>query len=370
LLPGVAAPVGPLVVKFNQFVSSGPGFFTVDSYTSGGYPYEQIPAFNSPNGIKYELRDSLDFRPVRANATVATANSIVFDVDSTTTGPKIPENGSDIILDFEYHLARNDKIVLNKNRTFEVIQGDSSLTPVDPKDKDNAMTLYILRHQPYLLNASNTTVQYINNKRYTMRDIGKIERRVENLEYYTSLSLLEQETLSKQDLTILDSSNLARFKNGIVVDSFRGHSIADVSKNEYRASIDPNRLEMRPTFNVSAHSMTFDSANSSGFTQNGAFITVSTNVIPFITQNLASKVVNVNPFNLVNYLGKIELNPKSDIWIDTNRNPDVLVNIGGDKDAWNLILGDRTPFSYEWGDWQTYNVGVSVEQAQWVGGPP
>ena len=83
------------------------------------------------------MRDSLDFRPVRANATVATANSVVFDVDSTTTGPKIPENGSDIILDFEYHLARIDKVILNKNRTFEVVQGDSSLTPVEPKDKDN-----------------------------------------------------------------------------------------------------------------------------------------------------------------------------------------------------------------------------------------
>jgi hypothetical protein len=367
LLPGVAAPVGPLVVKFDQFVSSGPGFFTVDSYTGTGYAYESIPAYNSPNGTKYELRDSLDFRPVRANATVATANSVVFDVDSTTTGPKIPENGSDIILDFEYHLARIDKVILNKNRTFEVVQGDSSLTPVEPKDKDNSMTLYILRHPPYVLNASNTSVQYINNKRYTMKDIGTIEKRVERLEYYTSLSLLEQETLSKQDLTILDSSNLARFKNGIIVDAFKGHSIADVSKNEYRASIDPNNKEMRPTFNVSAHTMTFDSANSSGFTQNGAFITVSTNVIPFITQNLASKIVNVNPFNLVNYLGKIELNPKSDIWIDTDRNPDVLVNLEGDKDAWDLILGDRKPWNYEWGDWQTYNVGVSIEQARWVG---
>jgi hypothetical protein len=368
LLPGVAAPVGPLVVKFNQFVSSGPGYFTVDSYTGGGYAYENIPTYESPNGIKYQLRDSLDFRPVRANATVATASSIVFDVDSTTTGPKIPENGSDIILDYEYHLARNDKVVLNKNKTFEVIQGESSLTPVDPKDKDNAMTLYILRHAPYLLSSSNTSVQYINNRRYTMKDIGGIEKRVENLEYYTSLSLLEQETLSKQDLTILDSSNLARFKNGIIVDSFKGHSIADVARNEYRASIDPNKKEMRPIFNVSAHSMTFDSANSSGYTQNGAFITVSTNVIPFITQNLASKVVNVNPFNLVNYLGKIELNPKSDIWIDTTRNPDVLVNLEGDKDAWNLILGDRQPWNYEWGDWQTYNVGVSTSLREWTQG--
>ena len=42
----------------------------------------------------------------------------------------------------------NDKIVLNKNRAFEVVQGVPSLDPIDPKDKDDAMTLYILHH-PY-----------------------------------------------------------------------------------------------------------------------------------------------------------------------------------------------------------------------------
>jgi len=360
LRPGVTPPSGPLVVKFNQFVSSGAGFFTVDSYTNGGFAYENIPAYTATNGTVYELRDSLDFRPVRANATTINANTVTFDVDSTTTGPKIPENGSDIILDYNYYLARNDKVILNKNRTFEVIQGVSSLNPVDPPDKDNSMTLYILRHPPYLLNSANTTVQYVNNKRYTMRDIGSIEKRVENLEYYTSLSLLEQETLGKQDLTILDTSNLARFKNGIVVDSFKGHAIADVSKNDYKAAIDPNNKEMRPTFNISSYALNFDSANSSGYTQNGVFVTISSSVTEFIDQPKASKSVNVNPFNVVNYLGKIELNPKSDIWIDTTRNPDVLVNLEGDKDAWALIT-DRSPASFEWGNWQTFGTGISIQ---------
>ena len=357
---GATPPTGPLVVKFNQFISSGAGYFDVTSYTGGGTAYENIPSYTATNGLKYELRDVLDFRAVRANATTTNANTVVFDVDSTTTGPKIPENGSDIILDYQYHLARNDKVVLNKTRSFEVIQGVSSLTPVDPADKDNAMTLYILRHDPYGISAANTNVQYVNNKRYTMRDIGGIERRVENLEYYTSLTLLEQDTLNKQDLTILDSSNLARFKNGIIVDGFKGHSVADVSRTEYKASIDPNRKELRPSFNISSYALTFDSANSSGYTQNGAFVTVSSTVQTFIDQPKASKVVNVNPFNVVNFLGKIELNPKSDIWVDTTRNPDVLVNIEGDKDAWDLIIGDRRAWNYEWGDWQTYQVGIST----------
>ncbi len=50
------------------------------------------------------------------------------------------------------------------------------------------MTLYILRSPAYVANTSNVTTQYINHRRYTMRDIGAIEKRVENIEYYTALS--------------------------------------------------------------------------------------------------------------------------------------------------------------------------------------
>ena len=84
-----------------------------------------------------------------------------------------------------------------------------------------------------------------------MKDIGGIEKRVGNLEYYTSLTLLEQDTLNKQDLTILDSSNLARFKNGIIVDAFKGHSVADVSKIDYKASIDPANKELNAQLDAS-----------------------------------------------------------------------------------------------------------------------
>ena len=72
------------------------------------------------------------------------------------------------------------------------------------------MTLYVLRSPAYVANTSNVSTQYINHRRYTMRDIGTIEKRIENLEYYTALSLLEQSTVAKQDLTILDSQNFTK----------------------------------------------------------------------------------------------------------------------------------------------------------------
>jgi len=361
LRPGYAAPVGPLVVKFNSFSSAtGGGYFSVDSYL--GY-YDSIPTYISKvNGKTYYLRDCLDYRPVRTIPTsAATANTVTFNVVSSTTGPQIPDNGSDIVLDYQYYLPRIDKVALNKNRTFEVIKGIPSLTPVEPKDKDGSMTMYILREPAYTANTSDINVQYIDNRRYTMRDIGDISKRVENLEYYTSLSLLEQSAFNKQDLTILDSTNLPRFKNGIVVDSFKGHSVADVGANDYKASIDPQIHELRPSFNISSHLLTFSAANSSNYMLNGPLLTSNATHSLFVNQNKASKSININPFNVTNYLGKIQLDPASDVWIDTTKQPDVLVNLQGDKDAWNLILKDA--YNYEWGDWNTYWTGTSVSGA-------
>lgn len=355
LKPGQTLPQGPLVVMFDQFVSSGAGFFNVDSYIDGGLTYENIPSFISKTGAEYSLRDVLDFRPVRANATIATSNSVVFGVDATTTGPKIPENGSDILLDYYYYLPRTDRIVLNKNRTISLIKGTSSIYPIDPKEKDNSMHLYTLRHPPYSVSPANTDIIYIENKRYTMRDIGTIEKRIGNLEYYTTLSLLEQSTLNKQDLTILDTSNLPRFKNGIITDSFVGTSVADVFKTDYNIAVDPAKGEIRPRFNIASYSLSFVPGSSSNYTQNGVFITTSSSISPFAEQTKASKVTNVNPFNIINYLGNIELNPKTDIWVDTDRQPEVLVDLTGDKAAWAQIA--EATSTYQWNSWESTVVG-------------
>ena len=55
-----------------------------------------------------------------------------------------------------------------------------------------------------------------------MRDIGNLERRLENVEYYTQLSLLETDT---SNLFIEDSNGNNRLKNGFLVDNFSSHII-------------------------------------------------------------------------------------------------------------------------------------------------
>jgi hypothetical protein len=353
-------PVGPIVIYYSRFKSSGAGFFSVDSYS--GINYGDIPVYESVKNAKtFKLRDCLDFRAVRADATASSGSAVTFDVDSSTTGPKIPKNGSDINVDYSYYLARIDKVVLDKTKQLLIVKGIPALTPEVPEDTSTGMTLYVLKYPPYVSSYSDVGVQQINHKRYTMRDIGQIEKRVENLEYYTSLSLLEQDTLSKQDLTILDTQNLPRFKNGILVDAFKGHSVADVTNTDYTASIDPTNKELRPSFNIKVSKLKFDAANSSNYTLTGRLLSANTSFVSFIDQPKASKSTNVNPFNVVNFLGKIKLSPQSDIWVDTDRKPDVLVNIGGSKDAWDVILNKVgvSNWNYEWNSWNTVWTGAT-----------
>jgi hypothetical protein len=360
LKPGQTPPTGPLLIRYNRFKSSGTGYFDVDSYTRLGpnnLDYSDIPLFSTENGVSYALGDYLDFRSVRKDATDAfSANNFVFDVEDTGAGPKFPLVGSAILTDYSYYLPRVDRVVLNKIGTFEVVQGVPSRTPVAPQEPDEAMTLYVLSYPAYLGFASSTDIQTFKNKRYTMKDIGALEKRIENLEYYTSLSLLEQSTVSKQDLSTLDSTGLPRYKNGIMVDSFVDKTVANFVARDFNSSIDIVNNVLRGSYNLtSAKIFSNSSSFDTGIEYNGPLLTLSGTTQTFLTQNLASKSVNINPFNVINYVGSVKLDPPSDVWTSDTRIEAQSIDLtGGDaaRDAWSSIQ------STSWGSWQTTWTGV------------
>ena len=108
---------------------------------------------------------------------------------------------------------------------------------------DDAMLLYYLKLPAYTFNTSDVTVIPIDNRRYTMRDIGLLNRRIENLEYYTQLSLLEQTALNTQ---VQDVNGLDRFKNGFVVDTFKGHNVGATTSLDYLCAMDMDEGVVRP----------------------------------------------------------------------------------------------------------------------------
>ena len=95
-----------------------------------------------------------------------------------------------------------------------VIQGTSSTNPVAPQSTSTAMEIATINLPAYLYNPDDAIVRVVDNTRYTMRDIGRLEDRIETLEEVTSLSLLELDT---KTLQVQDVDGLSRFKTGFFV---------------------------------------------------------------------------------------------------------------------------------------------------------
>lgn len=320
-----------ITLEYYDLTATGTGgFFTVDSYANEYY--DDIPVHISPySGQVYYLRDCIDFRPYRNLST----SSRIFDPSySFISGFKLPEANIPFTgFRTENYLSRVDKLVLTKDKYFRVITGESSDTPIPPPDDPNGMTLYVINIPAYTYDPKDISLRYIEHKRYTMRDIGKLERRIDNLEYYTSLSLLERET---ENLTIKDTNGNDRFKNGFLVDNFSSHSVVDVLKSKYSIDTYANILKA-PVVKHNAK-LEYSSANSTVTNRLSTF-TVPYTIESIIEQPYASKTEKILAFNTFRWIGSIALSPSSDFWFDTTKAPDVLLNSEGVND--HLVYGNQ-----------------------------
>ena len=344
---------GNVLVAFDYFKhSSGYGYFDVDSYD---VDYADIPSFVSPQyGTSYNLRDVIDFRPRR------TDGATTFDSFQLPAPP-----GSSTFADYSYYLSRNDKIVLYPNGQFKTIRGISSyINPITPSDVPDALTLFTLKNNAYTFTKDDIAVTPTNLRRYTMRDIGVLDKRITNLEYYTTLSLSESE-VSGQTLTDSTGTNILH-KAGFLVDGFKGQGVGDVGNPDYAVSIDFTNKLCRPLFSSDVAEFYVD-PNQGKFTTGKTnnlltikdnLVTFSYDEVPFITQKVACDIINVNPFNVINFIGEFKLSPSSDVWYDTQSKP--IINIvNEDQAAWQAAV-NGTGNGTQWNDWNINWTGQNL----------
>ena len=313
---GESVPTNDLIINFEYYLHGSGDYFGVDSYSS--FAYTDIPD-DVRNGATTSLADMIDFRPRINDAGVG----------FTGTGSSVVEVPAPYTLfrcDLEHYLPRVDKVYVDSKGVFGVIQGVPSVTPADPANPDNTMILYKLIVPAYTKSIDDIQTVFINNRRYTMRDIGKLEDRISNIEYYTSLSLLETEANAMQ---INDATTgLSRFKNGFVTDGFIDYSVAASSVAEFNCTIDSS--VMRPGIGVDFVDLTLDPALSTGVVKTGGLVTLPYTERVFLSQLLASSAMNVNPYAVYKWNGTLTLNPSSDVWYDSAviANNDVSKTVG------------------------------------------
>jgi hypothetical protein len=355
LKPSYAAPSNPIRVSYQYFEHGAGDYFDVNSYS--GIDYKQIPS---------NLRDSIDFRPRVANKSVGAKNFI--GTGGIVSGT--PKRGESVTADYSYYLPRSDKIALDSNGLLFNISGVPALKPGLPADPALGMILYTLSLEPFTFGTSpdNILTTKIDNKRYTMRDIGNLDKRINNLEYYTALSLLEQET---QSMSIKDSSGLDRMKNGFVVDNFTGSTLSDKASPDYFCAIDMANNQLRPFYtmqnvNLLEKYSTTNARTSSNYQLTGDIITLPYTTTPIVTQQYASRLENINPFAIFTFLGDVKINPPSDDWFETARAPDIIQSVEGNYDTVRIMAEKAGVLGTVWNAWKTEWMGKEVQTAAWV----
>lgn len=309
---GYAAPKGQTVVMFSYYSHDTlSGFFDAASYSSDAYATGKIPYYNSNDMGMISLRDSVDFRPTRSDGTSANVTSF------TLTGYQIPQPYNPMVLSYSYYLPRVDKLVLTRDKQFKVISGVPSLTPLAPPDSDDSMTLYAVAVPAYTYTSSDIRLNYYNNLRYTMKDIGKIDKKVKDLQYLAILTTSQQKAL-KQSVTYQDGSSV-KSVYGAISDSFTDYSVSDKSNPDFKCSLSANTL--RPYMSLAP--VEFNYVSSSGpFTQDQTDKTTTMDYTeePCIAQNTATDFTSIQPFAFGEFLGELVLMPETDFWYNQTTN--------------------------------------------------
>ena len=373
--------IGKLLIVCDYFDHGNGEFFTVDSYS--GIDYEDIPDFvatridptqRRPAGL-FKLHDCVDFRPKVANATITTSTrqgesidkvtSASFDFNSRTftgTGSSvvnIPKDNSNFQYDLDFFLARNDILYLNYLGEFVVKAGipDEESIVKFPKElsQNEHMKIAEIVIPPFVKDVKKVRIFKERNRRYTMRDIGKLEDRIERVEDFTTLNLLEQEA---ETLQILDAAGLNRFKTGFVVDNFSGHKTGFVTHSDYNCAIDYENGELRPSYVQKGISLlekndTDTLRANNNYAKTGDLITLPYTHEVVIEQPYATRIENVNTMLFYQWIGDMKLDPSGDEWFEVNRLPAIIINLEGNFNQFENAANERNALGTVWNAWET-----------------
>jgi len=226
---------------------------------------QDIPVLKSDiSGIDYSLRDCIDFRPyVSATGTV---EGTFLDADASVNPSSVEQISGNTITSspnrlwsssIEYYLPRRDSLII-QDGNLSIVYGQSSVNPQLPTIPSDSMQLGTLNVPVYpsldsvmasISKRPDLAVKISSSqlKRYTMSDIKAIDQRVDNLEYYSSLNLLEKRT-SKEVIPQRSNPLSDRFKNGFMVDNFVKPTTGNPLNTEYKAGFDTARALLTPRF--------------------------------------------------------------------------------------------------------------------------
>jgi len=335
-----------------------------DLYTANSYDSERFK-FDIPL-LKNQLRasDTFDLRPRVSQFTSISKSPFAFSSrnfsESGVNPPLVVAPNESSSVGYSYYVPRIDKLILDKSGDFKLIKGIATSNPKEPESSQDSMDIATIKIPAYVYNVDDISISLIENKRYTMKDIGKLDDRIKNLENLTSLSLIELDTKSLQ---ITDADGLLKFKSGFFADNFRDNKFIDIANQDSNSTVNTSLEELTsdisiyslkskiyPNETVNSESEDF-SANISLLDPNikktGDLLTLNYSEVEWgdVSQLFATKKESINLSGLTDYNGYVKLRPSSDAWVRTiNTDGKVIIKSQSEwKDSFisNLISSSK-----------------------------
>lgn len=368
-----APPVGDIIVFYSYFTASPINnfYYSADSYRDLNY-YSQDVRYNSEpqpivqkvQNLGRDLRNSIDFRlRVEDITTSITDSPFLFKSRNYYKQPRIKPD-TVFTTDFDEYQSVVYSMSIDKKAKIDIKPGvPATSNPRRPEEVKDAMTLaYLTVPGGVRYPEKEIQVETVDNKRYTMRDIGRIEDRVNRIEDAVALSLLESQALH---------DNIEeRSKSGFVVDDFslsenNPNSSADDAHPEYNASIDviDNVLIPGQTDGVP---ISMQVASTSGIdpyyytTEN--IVIKQYNEEQMLKQPFATECHRINPFATWIYTGSMKITPNEHHW--RTRVNNYFTNFYG---AIRPFAGDSDQFSQFLRVTTRSPGGSSTSRTEWFG---
>jgi hypothetical protein len=275
----------------------------------------------------------------------------------------------DTAVEYSHYQPRIDKVCVRANPDdgspqFFFVEGTPELSPVAPPDPADALVLATITIPAYTHNPSDVVITPVETKRFTMRDIGKMQKRVDEIEVFTKLSISESELEARSLRTA--GSDVEPLKTSIFSDEFYGHSIGDVTDRNYSCSVDYEHGELRPFFTtenlvpeaepaLTTVQITEDGIAMLGFSEEEHVSSLQYN-----------RTISANPSNSVNWLGFMKISPSVVSQYDTGFRPLIKTNSLMENDNWlSANPDDLRGFGTQWNDWESIWTGIEqVEHEQ------
>ena len=335
-----------LLVQLDAFTTGGQeGFFVYNSYSvKDSISLEnqttfintlEIPETVTNKGQYFDMRDSFDFRPYGSNTATLTSNAALATINPASTfglsgdDQLFPQPDSLVSYDVNYVNSRVDIVWVGKDGSFNIKQGTPALSnPAQPMLPAEAVVLATLNIPPYpslpavyneitsahadrslgndrgVLNrrlsnftVSSTPVSIYNSqqpRRFTMNEIGKLQRRIEALEYVSALNSIEG---SIKDRVIASSvtPSLERFKHGFFVDAFDDYNGVDIAHREFAASIDQQKSVLTPPVKQVNFAIQFNREHAA---TNQGIVNDTLLMLPYTEETLIDQTIFSSPLGI------------------------------------------------------------------------